>query len=189
MVIVVAGDLRSGRRRVADAAAIAGRVASLGEWVEAVGILPADEAGDRRLLELRALRVGHAAVLRSTADGLDAADLDLALRYLPDISAIVLVEPPPGLVATAVAAASWLGAGLVLVASEPVDLTGEAGRPDRVVVLGPPRSDPDGVFAELVAALAVRLAGGSSSADALSDASSALGVERPSAELSEEPKP
>ena len=188
-MIVVAGDLRSTGRAGTDAATIAGRVASLGEWVEAVGVLPADDVGDRRLLELRALRVGHAAVLRSAADRLDAADLDLALRYLPDISAIVLVEPPPGLVSTAVAAASWLGAGLVLVATDPVDLTGEAVRPDRVVVLGPPRSDPDGVFAELVAALAVRLAGGSSSADALSGASTALGVERPSTEVSEEPRP
>ena len=188
-MIVVAGDLRSAGRAGTDAATIAGRVANLGEWVEAVGVLPADEAGDRRLLELRALRVGHAAVLRSTAEMLDAADLDLALRYLPDISAIVLVEPPAGLVATAIAAASWLGAGLVLVASDPVDLTGEPVRPDRVVVLGPPRTDPDGVFAELVAALAVRLAAGSSSADALSGASTALGVERPSAEVSEEPKP
>ena len=188
-MIVVAGELRSGKRGAVDAVAVAGRIAALGEWVEAVGILPADDTGDRRLLELRALRVGHAAVLRSPADALDAADLDLALRYLPDISAVVLVEPPPTLVATATAAASWLGAGLVLVASGAVDLTGEAPRSDRVVVLGPPRSDPDGVFAGLVAALAVRLAGGSSSADALTHASAALGAERVSAELSEEPKP
>jgi hypothetical protein len=188
-VIVVAGDLRSGRRGAVDAAAVAGRVAGLGEWVEAVGILPADEAGDRRLIELRALRVGHAAVLRSPAAALDAADLDLALRYLPDISAVVLVEPPAGLVATAAAAASWLGAGLVIVSSNVIDLAGDAPGPDRAVVLGPPRSDPDGVFVGLVAALAVRLAAGSSSADALTDASSALGAERVSGPISEGPLP
>jgi len=185
-VIVVAGDLRSDRRGSVDVVAIAGRVASQGQWVEAVGTLPADDAGDRRLLELRALGVGHAAVLRTPAEGMDAADLDLALRYLPDISAIVLVEPPPGLVATAVAAATWLGAGLVLV-GDAIDLAGEPPKLDRTVVLGPPRSDPDGVFAGLVAALAVRLAAGSTSTDALSDASTALNVERVSAEVSEEP--
>lgn len=188
-MIVVAGDLRSGRRGVVDVVAIAGRVAGLGQWVEAVGVLPADESGDKRLLELRALGVGHAAVLRTPADGLDAADLDLALRYLPDINAVVLVEPPTGLVATAVAAATWLGAGLVLVTRDAVDLAGAAPRGDRTVVLGPPKSDPDGVFAALVAALAVRLAGGSTSTDALSDASTALGAERVPAEVSEGPLP
>jgi hypothetical protein len=188
-VIVVAGDLRSAKRGAIDAAAIAGRVAALGEWVEAVGILPVDEVGDRRLLELRALGVGHAAVLRSAAEALDAADLDLALRYLPDISAVVLVEVTPGLVATAAAAASWLGAGLVIVARNAVELAGEAPGPDRTIVLGPPRSDPDGVFAGLVAAVAVRLAAGSSSVDALTLASTALGVERVSGPISEEPLP
>lgn len=188
-MIVVAGDLRSGKRGAVDAAAVAGRVAALGEWVEAVGILPADDAGDRRLLELRALGVSHAAVLRSPAAALDAADLDLALRYLPDVSAVVLIEPPPGLVATAVAATSWLGAGLVLVASDAVELVGEGLRPERTAVLGPPRSDPDGVFAGLVAALAVRLARGSTSAEALSTASATLGVERARGTLSEEPLP
>lgn len=185
-MIVVAGDLRSGRRGSVDVVAIAGRVAGQGQWVEAVGTLPSDEVGDRRLLELRALGVGHAAVLRTPADGMDAADLDLALRYLPDITAIVLVEPPAGLVATAVAAATWLGAGLVLI-GDAIDLAGEPPKPDRTVVLGPPRSDPDGVFAGLVAALAVRLAGGSSSTDALTDASTALGAERVATDVSEEP--
>jgi len=42
-------------------------------------------------LELAAAGVGHATVVRSGADSLDAADLDLALHYLPEIRAIVLV--------------------------------------------------------------------------------------------------
>jgi len=188
-VIVVAGDLRSGKHGATDAVGIAARVAGLGEWVEAVGVLPADGAGDQRLLELRALGVGHAAVLRSPAGAMDAADLDLALRYLPDVSAIVLVEPPAGLVATAAAAATWLGAGLVLIAREPMDLTGDAPKADRTVVLGPPRSDPDGVFAGLVAALAVRLGTGSTSSDALTEASTVPGVERVSPTISGEPTP
>jgi hypothetical protein len=185
-VIVVAGDLRSGG---AGAGVVAGRVAGLGERVEAVGILPADATGDRRLLELRAAGVGHAAVLRSPAEALDAADLDLALRYLPDIGAIVLVEPGVGLVATAAAAASWLGAGLIVVASQVVELSADGPGPDRTVVLAPPRSDPDGAFAGFVAALAVRLAGGATPADAWSGATSSLGVEKIGDGVSEEPLP
>lgn len=185
-MIVVAGDLRSG---AAAAGVVAGRVAGLGERVEAVGILPADATGDRRLLELGAAGIGHAAVLRSPAEALDAADLDLALRYLPDIGAIVLVEPGAGLVATAAAAATWLGAGLVVVASEVTEIPADGPGPDRTVVLGPPRSDPDGGFAGFVAALAVRLAGGATPVDAWSGATSSLGVEKVGEKVSEEPMP
>jgi len=176
-VIVVAGNLGADAPGGASAAAVAGHVASLGQRVEAVGILPADAAGDRRLLELRALGIGHAAVLRSPAAALDAGDLDLALRYLPDIGAIVLVEPAAGLVATASAAASWLGSGLVVVATDAAEVPDDGLGSDRTVVLGPPRSDPDGAFAGFVAALAVRLAAGATPADAWSDATAALGVE------------
>ena len=127
-MIVVVGNLRSEKRRRADAATIAGRVAGLGERVEAVGVLAADDAGDKRLVDLRTLGVGHAAVLRTPADRLDAADLDLALRYLPDVGAIVLVEPAADLVGAAAAAATWLGAGLVIIASEAVELDRKSTR-------------------------------------------------------------
>src|SRR5262245_4163919 len=84
-----------------------------------VGIAPVGARGDALLLDLAATGVGHATVIRSAADRLEPADLDLALRYLPDIRAIVLVRPDSELLPIASSAASWSGAGLVVVGDDP----------------------------------------------------------------------
>lgn len=143
----------AGQRSVA----IARLAAATGASVEMVGVAPPDLEGDATLLELAAAGVRHATVIRSFADGLEEADLDLALHYLPDIRAIVLVQPGASLIAPAAAAASWSEAGLVVIG--PVDAaTGAAlDAAGSATLLDPPATDPDGTFAGFVAAMAVRL--------------------------------
>ena len=140
---------------------VALRAAAAGARTEIVGVAPTGAAGDRQLLELAEAGVGHATVTRSDAGGIEAADLELALRYLPDVRAIVLARPSGSLLPTALAAASWSGAPLVILG--PLDgeavavLDAAAASP---TVLEPPSSDPDGAFAGLVVALALRLEAG-----------------------------
>jgi len=176
------------RGRTPDSAAsdlartTAERVASAGDAVELVAAVPADAGGDRYLLGLRTAKVGHAAVLRTPAPALEPADLDLALRYLPDVRAIVLVDPSPGTTGIAAASAAWSGAGLVVVGagadgSDGADDPGGSEGDDRTITVAGPAADPDGAFAGFVAALAIRLAGGASPAGAWADATGALGVE------------
>jgi hypothetical protein len=139
-----------------SAKAIAEKIAAAGGRAELVGVVPGDASGDERLLDLAEQGVGHAAVLRSPASGLDPADLELALRYLPDIRAVVLVGDD-ALLPTAAASASWSGAGLIVVTA-----TGAAALelPGDAIVLEPPSTDRDGTFAGFVATLANRIDSG-----------------------------
>lgn len=167
---------------------IARRAAASGARTEVVGAAPAGAAGDRVLLELAKAGVGHATVTRSpgAASGrvasaadepaIEPADLELALRYLPDVRAIVLVEPVPALVATADAAAGFTTATLIVVGpvdAAALDVLGTA----QPIVLDPPTRDPDGAFAGLVAALATRIDAGAEPASAWQATVSELAVE------------
>src|SRR6185436_2632342 len=116
--MIVVGFLGAAGRAGDLSLEVARRAAATGARVEMVGVAAPDADGDARLLELAAAGVGHATVVRSGADSLDAADLDLALHYLPEIRAIVLVGPDASLIAPAAAESSWSGAGLVLVSSK-----------------------------------------------------------------------
>jgi hypothetical protein len=87
---------------------------------------------------------------------LEAADVELGLRYLTDFTVIVLAEPAdPATIAVVAAAARWGEARMILVvaagATAPDDL------PDGAVVLEAPPTDPDGVFSDLVGAFAAAL--------------------------------
>lgn len=91
---------------------------------------------------------------------LDAADIDLALRYLTDFSVLVLAAPADEAIArVASAAAGWADARLIVVV--------EAGRgvpdglPSDVIVFESPGADPDGVFAGVVGGFAAALDDGS----------------------------
>ena len=154
---------------------IAKRAAATGARVEMVGAAAPDSDGDKRLLELAAAGIGHATVVRSRAAGLDAADLDLALRYLPEVRAVVLVGPDASLIPPATAASGWSGAGLVLVATNETQPDLDAA-PD-AIVLEPPAIDRDGSFAGLVAALAARLDAGDDPKTAWLSTASALAVD------------
>jgi hypothetical protein len=87
---------------------------------------------------------------------LDAADVELALRYLTDFAVVVLADPAdPAVVATVADAARWVGARFILVVAQ-----GQA-IPDRLpsdaIVFEAPVADPDGAFASLVGVFAAAL--------------------------------
>ena len=174
--MIVVGFLGAAGRDGELALEVARRAAATGARVEMVGVAASDATGDARLLQLAAADIGHATVVRSGADGIDAGDLDLALHYLPDIRAIVLVGPEPSLIAPAAAESGWSGAGLVVVSSRGAELDTSAA--PRAIVLEPPAGDRDGTFAGLVAALAVRLDDGQDPAAAWEATASALAVDR-----------
>jgi len=173
--VIVVGFLGAAGRDGTLALEVARRAAATGARVEMVGVAPPDATGDARLLELAAAGVGHATVVRSGADRIDAADLDLALHYLPDIRAIVLVGADASLVAPAAAESGWSGAGLVLVSSK--DTAPDTGAVPQAIVLEPPATDPDGTFAGFVAALAARLDAGQDPAAAWRATASSLAVD------------
>lgn len=177
-MIVVCGTLGGRVTRGASAVAIAGRAAEHGATVQAVGVVPDDPDGDRQLLDLAAARVGHAAALRGPARSLDAADVDLALRYLSDVRVVVTVGLGPAAVAAAAERASWAGAPLVAI-REPGQGkdTGPGELPDGAIVLEAPASDPDGTFAGFVGAFAARMDDGATPGDAWAATTRALAVD------------
>ena len=96
---------------------------------------------------------------------LDAADVELALRYLTEYSVVVLADPAGADVLKVVADASgWVGARLILVVPPgqpiPEDL------PADVIVFEAPDGDPDGAFASFVGTFAAALDEGDDPADA-----------------------
>jgi hypothetical protein len=172
--VIVVGFMGTAGEDGALAREIARRAAATGARVEMVGVAAPDASGDKRLLDLAAAGIGHATVVRSTADGLEAADLDLALRYLPEVRAIVLVAPDSSLIPPAAAASGWSGAGLIVIAR-----TGDidtAAAPN-AVVLEPPTVDGDGTFAGLVAVLGTRIEAGDDPKTAWQSTASALAVD------------
>lgn len=87
---------------------------------------------------------------------LDAADVDLALRYLTAFSVLVLGEPAdPEMVRVANAAAGWADARLIVVVPFGTSAP-DALSPDAIVFEAPER-DPDGVFAAMVGSFAAAL--------------------------------
>ena len=139
---------------------------------------PRGPGADRLLLELATEGIGHAAVLREPARELEAADLDLALRYLPEVRVVVVVEMPAPIVAAAAERTQWSGAALIVLGRAP----GRRARrrrdlPDGAIVLEAPASDPDATFAGFVGAFAARLDAGATAADAWAATTRELAVE------------
>jgi hypothetical protein len=177
-MIVTCGALGDASGRGVSAAAVARRAAADGGSVQVVGVLPEGPVADRLLLELAAEGIGHAAVLREPTRELEAADLDLALRYLPEVRVVIVVEMPAPIVATAAERTQWSGATLIVLDRAAGD--GEAPAPelpDGVIVLGAPASDPDATFAGFVGAFAARLDAGATAADAWAATTRELAVD------------
>ncbi len=130
-----------------------------------IGIVPDGPDGDRGLLDLATRGIGHAAVLRTHPRPLDAADIELALRYLPDVRVVVAVDGDPVLDAALVDGAGYSAATLILVVGN-AQRGERADLPASAVVLAAPDQDPDGTFAGFVGAFAARVDAGASSADA-----------------------
>ncbi|HYK96111.1 MAG TPA: hypothetical protein VE011_09640 [Candidatus Dormibacteraeota bacterium] len=174
--MIVVGILGSGSGAVLE---IARRAAATGARTEVVGAASGGAEGDRQLLQVASAGVGHATVTRSAAGpepGIEPADLELALRYLPDVRAIVLVAPAGPLLATAAAAAGFTAATVVVVGPVDAAALDAVGSP-QLIVLDPPGRDPDGAFAGVVAALATRLDAGDEPAAAWAATVSMLAVE------------
>jgi sugar/nucleoside kinase (ribokinase family) len=104
---------------------------------------------------------------------LEAADIELALRYLPDYRVLVVADSlaEPSL-RVALAAASWNGAALVVIV--PAGSTQTAAGDDATVIEAPP-DDPDDAFAGIVGAYAAAIDRGEEPKEAFASASSTLG--------------
>jgi ribokinase len=104
---------------------------------------------------------------------LEAADIELALRYLPDYRVLVVADPLPATSLDVVLAATrWSGAALMVLVrhgSQPPVLVPEA------TVLEAPDGDPDDAFASVVGAYAAALDRGEEPAEAFATASTAGG--------------
>ena len=111
----------------------------------------------------------------ATAVGLslEPADIELALRYLPDYRVLVVADSlaEPSL-RVALAAASWNGATLVVIV--PAGSTLSVAADDATVIEAPP-DDPDDAFAGIVGAYAAAIDRGEEPAEAFASASSTLG--------------
>lgn len=103
----------------------------------------------------------------------DAADLELALRYVPDYRVLVVAaDLDPSALDAVVAAAGWSGAHLIVLLSEREAGT---GIPDSATALLRPTTDPDGAFAAMVAGFAVALDRGDEPRSAFAEAQRAGG--------------
>lgn len=104
---------------------------------------------------------------------IDAGDLDLGLRYLPDHRVLVVAEPlEPDALAVVVADCSYVGAVLVLIVepdAAPPDLPADA------TAFEAPDSDPDGLFGRTVGRFAAALDRGIPGPAALAQATSGAG--------------
>ena len=165
------------------AAQVALTAAGLGRSVQVVGKTGEDPEGDAVLLALTRGGVGHVAMLRdagmrthraaapidddaakpdnvvetdSVSATLDAADIELGLRYLSNFSVLVLAVPAdPEIASVVTAAAGWGDARLIVVVLE-----GERvpdGLPVDAIVFEAPGVDPDGAFGALVGSFAAAL--------------------------------
>jgi sugar/nucleoside kinase (ribokinase family) len=99
---------------------------------------------------------------------LEAADVDLGLRYLTDFGVVVLAEvADPATIAVVADAARWAAARMILVVDPGKDIP--MGLPDDVVVFEAPAADPDGAFATVVGTFAASLDAGTEPAAAFRD--------------------
>lgn len=166
-VIVICGNLTARIEHGLSVGRVARTAAARGAAVQVVGVVPDDPEGDGLLMDMAAERIGHAAVLREPARDLESADLELALRYLPEVRVIVAVVMPPAVIATAAEYAAWSGASLIVL--DPGH-HGDAEPPpsvaDGATIIEAPARDADGTFAGFVGSLAARLDAGATPADA-----------------------
>lgn len=133
MIVVIGAIATDGGddrvRAIGYAAEVAEALARAGESVEFVGKVGVDAAGDRVVAQLALSGIGHVALIRDGARStpaagsapleLDAADVQLALRYLTSFDAVLLVDPADGeVLAAAAEACSYVGARLLVTRQE-----------------------------------------------------------------------
>jgi pfkB family carbohydrate kinase len=184
----------------AEIAMAAGRA---GVPVEIVGSVGDDPEGDNVIVDLDRAGVGHAALMRDPATRtpsilrddaralprLEAADVDLALRYLSECRVLVIAtELDPGALAKTLEAAEYHSAAVVMVA--PAGSIDPASIGDEVTLLERPAPEDedeppdeatmaadDAAFGAFVADYAVRLDRGEVPAEAFGAAVEGSGWE------------
>jgi hypothetical protein len=168
-----------------SAVSIAEAAAAAGSSVEIVGRIGDDEPGDAVILDLARRGIGHAALLRvgglvtqvasGGGVGLDAGDVELALRYLPGYRVVVATDGlSPEALAAAVAAATWAEAHFILIG----DPGAVDGLPDASTVLQPPDTGENGGFASLVGSYAAAIDRGVEPDRAFADLAALFNPER-----------
>jgi hypothetical protein len=161
-VIVVVGrpqvDLRGALH--GNAALIATAAVATGARAELVGSVAAGDEGEAAALGLGRAGVGHAALLRDPAGAveLDANDLELGLRYLPECDVMVVAEPlADDALAVVIGAARYHAAQLVVLVG--ADDEPPAAVPEDATVLRAP-AEQEPAFAAVVGRYAAGLAAG-----------------------------
>ncbi|HUR16412.1 MAG TPA: hypothetical protein VMZ33_03945 [Candidatus Limnocylindrales bacterium] len=182
MIVVV------GRPRLDDAGAPAGLATLVclaarghGGGAELVGRVSDNPAGDQAIVELGRAGVGHAAVLRDPtgASGqIEAADVELALRYITECNVLVVAEPlaDDALRAVIDGAAYHRAALVVITPSDAVTLSTQSLPPEATVLQAP--DEGEGPFAQVVGRYAARLDAGDQPADAWRAAMESSGWEQ-----------
>jgi hypothetical protein len=180
-VIVVLGrpelDERGALARPAGRIAVA--AAASGARVELVGTVTDDDAGDAAITRLGAARIGHAAVLRmptSAEPRLDAADIELGLRYVSECRVLVIADTLDGPALAAAIDGARYHAAQLIVAAPTDEMPDSTALPAEATVLAAPDGD-DVAFAELVGRYAAHLDKGAGAADAWREALAATGWE------------
>jgi sugar/nucleoside kinase (ribokinase family) len=105
-----------------------------------------------------------------TSPKFDAADVELALRYLTDFDVLVVVHAAPDVLLEAVAAAGWSSAHLVVVTEPDADVP--SGVPTDALVVAAAADDAEGVGAR-IGRYAAALARGDDAAAAYRDLTAA----------------
>jgi pfkB family carbohydrate kinase len=188
------------------AASVAVEIARRGSRVELVGSIGDDPIGDEVVVELGRAGIGHAALLRDPAGStavagheasqpsrLDAADVELGLRYVTDARVLIVAEPlSPDAEAAAIDGAAYHDASLIAVLPERAEISSALSA--AATILEEPRAEHDPAdrddeappseasraFASFVAALAILLEAGTPIATAFSEAARSTGWERAS---------
>jgi hypothetical protein len=110
----------------------------------------------------------------SVSTALDAADVDLALRYLTDFAVVILAEPAaPDVIGVVADAAGWAGARLILLLA-PGQTVPDRLPPD-AIVFEAPVEDPDGTFGSFVGSFAAALDDGEEPGEAFHSSIEAAG--------------
>lgn len=188
-MIVVLG--RPGLDELGRLGQLAGRIAAAaaanGARVELAGSVGDDSEGDSVTVELGRAGVGHAALLRVPTDAetrLEAADIELGLRYLTECRVLVIADTLDGPALDAAVDGARYHAAKLIVAGA-AESPGSPQLPDDATILAAPEED-DGAFALLVGRYAAQLDAGRSAAEAWHHAVSETGWEQSQATESAE---
>jgi sugar/nucleoside kinase (ribokinase family) len=112
-------------------------------------------------------------MLAPAEPALDAEDLELALRYLPDHRVVVVAEPlGPEALASVANDCSYVGAQLIVILGAGATA---AGLPAEATILEAPDDDPDGIFGRTVGLFAAAIDQGRPASEALVEATSGSG--------------